>query len=358
MAKIKSISPVDKSGIGSNLATEIFDEISRFANYGFNKSHAAAYASIAFQTAYLKTHHPEFYLAAAMNNELSEVDEIAAFASDLKSRGIMLWTPDINMSEDIFRPVPLKSPRNSRGHAISYGLSALRGVGHSAAHDIIRERRRAGPFTSIKNFMERLGPAANAKAMSALAHSGAFDRISPNRAAAAAEIQGLRHSNPGSGQMSMFDLVPDLDTSEAIEEYPRDKKLDLEFDTLGHYLSDHPLSPLRKTLFQQARYFSGTIFDPKKEPPQSASMPAVVCGVEMRQTKKRETMAVIQLSDPDRNYEALAFGDTWFEIKPLIRKKARLEFRHSIQANGPERRFIVEDASMLEEYATSDEITA
>jgi DNA polymerase III subunit alpha len=358
MAKIKSIKPIPDSGIGPNSSTEIFEQINQFANYGFNKSHAAAYAAISFQTAYLKTHYPECYFAAAMNLDLGEVDEVAAFASQLKSRNIMLWAPDVNMSTDIFRPVHLRKARMGHDYAISYALSALRGVGRQAAQDIVAERKSGGRFESVKDFASRLGAKVNRKALLALVHAGAFDRISENRATAASEVDMAKSGNVSSGQMSMFDMVPELDTSERVAEYSFDEKLDREFDVLGHYLSDHPLRGLRKSLFDDNRYFSATIFDTSRTPPRKAQMPAVVCNYDMRITKKGDPMGVLRLSDPDGVYEALAFGDTVSDIKSLMKKKSRVLVHATVIAEEGERRLIVESVENLAAAQSEIEVAA
>lgn len=347
MAKIKAITPIENSGIGPNSATEIFEQIAQFANYGFNKSHAAAYAAISFQTGYLKTHYPECYFAAAMNLELGEVDEVAAFASQLKSRNIMLWAPDVNMSTDVFRPVHLRKARMGHDYAISYALSALRGVGRQAASDIVAERQSGGQFQSVKDFATRLGAKVNRKALLALVHAGAFDKISDNRATAAADVDFAKKGNVSAGQISMFDLVPEMDTSEKLAEYSLNDKLDREFDVLGHYLSDHPLRELRKTLFDENRYFSAGIFDTSKTPPRMAHMPAIVCDFDVRITKKGDPMGILKLSDPDGCYEALAFGDTVSNIKALMKKKTRVVVNATVIAEDNERRLIVESVDSL-----------
>lgn len=349
MAKIRKITPIPDSGIDPSTSAEIFDQIAMFAGYGFNKSHAAAYAAIGFQTGYLKTHFPESYFAAAMNLELSEVDEIATFATQLKARNIMLWLPDINMSTDIFRPIKLHKARQGRDYAIAYALTAIRGVGRNTAIDIVNERARAGAFADAKDFAARMGTKVNKKAALALVHAGAFDRINDNRALVAAEITGAKASGADVGQLSMFDMEPAMDTTGPVAEYGYDEKLNHEFDVLGHFLSDHPLRGLRQSLFDNNQYFSNTILDGDRHPPRVAKMPAVVCAVDLRQTKKGDTMAVILLSDPDRTYEALAIGGTWSEIKDLMRKKNRVEITSTVMAEGVERTLFIESARALSE---------
>jgi DNA polymerase-3 subunit alpha len=353
MVKINSIEPIADSGITSDVSSEIFDQIAMFAGYGFNKSHAAAYASVSFQTAYLKTHHPECYFAAAMNLDLSKVEQISSFASQLKSRDIMLWAPDINMSIDTFRPVKLRKMIRGRDFAIAYALSAIRGVGRQAAQDIVTERNASGLFENVKDFTLRMGARVNRKAALALVHAGAFDKMAETRADAALQVDGTKKSAAPEGQLSMFDMVPELDTVEIKSEYATNDKLDREFDVMGHYHSDHPLREMRKTLFDNNQYFSGTLMNPTKTPPRTARMPAIVSSVDIRRTKSGDTMAIIVLSDPDRSYEALAFGDTWSEIKYCLKKKARVEITANVIADGPDRRFIIESACPLLEAPTA-----
>lgn len=357
MTKITSIKPVADSGLTQSVATSIFDQISAFAGYGFNKSHAAAYASVAFQTAYLKTHYPECYFAAAMNMDIDIIDDIAQFANQLHQRGICLWAPDVNLSVETFRPIKLRKEHRGYSYAIAYALSAIRGVGCQAAADIVQERQ-SGPYKSLKDFIGRLGQKVNRKALSALIHAGAFDKITENRADAAAEGDGAKKSNAAAGQMSMFDMVPDLDTSEVCAEYDYNTRLDLEFDVLGHYLSDHPLKDLRKTIFAQNQYFANTIFDLDRKPPRIAKMAAIVIGVDLRHTKKGEIMAIVTLSDPDRTYETLAFGDTWGEIKAMLRKKNRVEVTTTVIAENDDRRLIIESVRPLEQASVHEDVIA
>jgi DNA polymerase-3 subunit alpha len=284
-----------------------------------------------------------------MNLELSEVEEISSFASELKARNIMLWSPDINMSIDTFRPIKLRNMIRGRDFAIAYALSAIRGVGRKAAQDIVTDRNTNGPFKDVKDFTVRMSARINRKAALALVHAGAFDKMSETRADAARQVDGTKKSSAPEGQLSMFDMVPELDTAEIEPEYATNEKLDREFDVMGHYHSDHPLRDMRKTLFNNKQYFSGTLMDTMKNPPRTARMPAIVSSVDIRRTKSGDTMAIIVLSDPDRSYEALAFGDTWSEVKKLLKKKARVEITVNIIADGPDRRFIIESACPLSE---------
>lgn len=342
MARIKSITPVQDSGLDETLANEIFDQISLFAGYGFNKSHAAAYAAIAFKTAYLKTHYPEAFFAAAMNLDLDEVDEIATFASELREREIHLWSPDINASRDIFTPIRLKKSWKGYDYAICYALSAIRGVGQSAARAIVEERNTGGVFASVQDFTTRMGNQVGKTALKALAKSGAFDCFKISRAEAMAAAMG-RDTRSDARQVSMFDLMEDAGPQLEVEEMTRDEELDAEFDVLGHYMTGHPLDELKPRLFEERLYFSNFVLKESKGEMRKARLAAVVTDVDVRRTRSGDLMAVISLSDPEATYEALAFSETWSAIASSVQKKARLVIDAAVSIRGDERRLIVEN---------------
>lgn len=344
MPRIKTATPIVNSGLDSDTAEQVFEQIARFAGYGFNKSHAAAYAAISFQTAWLKTHHTEAFFAAAMNLNLDKVAEIAVFVNELKRRGIALWAPSINQSRAKFEPLRLKKPWKGRDFGICYSLAAIRGVGTSAAHAIEAERKRGGAFRDVEDLISRTGDAVNRTALLALAKAGAFDCFSISRPEALAEVDGYRVRG-NTAQMSMFDAleakpdvkVPDLDT---------DAVLDNEFDVLGHFMSAHPLDEMASRMIPENLQFSGFVLESTR-PLRSAAMPAVIVDTDVRRTNAGDVMAVLTLSDPDGQYEALAFGETFGEIRHLLRKKARVILNASISVRGDERRIIIEGAQPL-----------
>lgn len=369
MARITAISPIEKSGLAPSLSDSIFDEIAQFAGYGFNKSHAAAYAVIAYKTAWLRTHHPEAYFAAAMNLDLTDVEALATFASELRIRKIPLWHPCVNRSQALFTPVarrarpvgPTNSGRTSgrkpaaaqpiagAGFAISYGLAALRGLGRTAAEAIVAERSRAGAFGSVDDFVRRMGAVINKRALQALAQAGAFDRISRNRAEALRDIEGgaRKAADRNAGQMSMFDMLGAAEDAPALPPLERLEMLALEFSTLGHYITGHPLDDLYERRRDEGHFYSSYVLRRSDTPPRSAAMPAIVTKVDIRRTKSGDTMAVLTLSDPDGVYEALAFGDIWSLIHDVVKPKASLVFEMTVSTRGDERRLLVDSAKAL-----------
>ena len=345
MARIKSITPIANSGLTDTVSGEVFDQISMFAGYGFNKSHAAAYAATSFHTAYLKTHHPEAYFAAAMNLDLSEVDEIAVFASEMKTRQIVLWPPSINSSQATFKPIRLSTQRDGRDFGITYALSAIRGVGRSAA-DAIDAARSAGPFKDVRDFMSRTTQDVGKKALESLAKAGAFDCFKISRSEALAIVAG-RDTRSDVRQVSMFDFMADAAPQVTIQQMTWDEELDAEFDVLGHFMTAHPLDTLKPRLFDEGLYFSGFVLGDSNGQMRKARLAAVVTAVDVRRTKTGDIMAVVSLSDPEGTYEALAFSETWGAISHSFTKKARLVVAAQVSHRGDERRLIIENVEPM-----------
>jgi DNA polymerase-3 subunit alpha len=342
MPRITSQHPVADSGLSATTSREVFDQIDRFAGYGFNKSHAAAYAAISFQTAWLKTHYPECFFAAAMNLDLDSVEDVAQFADSLKTRGVPFWTPSINQSRARFTPLKLKTTHKGFGHGIAYALSAIRGVGVSVAEAVEAERKRGGAFRDFGDFTDRMNGAVNRTALRGLAKAGAFDVFGLSRSDALAHAEDRAASAP-TGQMSMFDAMG-ADVETAAPALSEDTVLDNEFSVLGHYMSAHPLDTMPRG--SEDAVFRDSVLDAAR-PPRKAVMGAVVTKVDVRRTNAGDVMAVATLSDPDGLYEALAFGESWDSLRHSVKKGARLRAEVSVSQRGSERRIILERVSPL-----------
>jgi DNA polymerase-3 subunit alpha len=347
MAKIIRVAPIENSGVPSGVAEEIFAQIAQFAGYGFNKSHAAAYAAISFRTAYLRTHHPEAFFAAAMNVDLDDVEAIATYASELHQRGISLRHPSVNTSSAVFRPVPVRRSRDR--FVISYGLGAIRGLGRSGAKAIEDERQARGAFSSVPDFISRLGGAINKRGLQALAKAGAFDEVSPTRAGALAEIAGggALLADARAGQMSMFDMMDTTAVADSVPELERLELLNGEFDTLGHFITGHPLDDMRPHLREARLYFSRYILKGSSTPPRRARMPAIISKIDLKNTRDGDQMAILTLSDPDGVYEAVAFNEGWAAIRSIAKRKASLILDTEISERDGERRIIVVGAGPI-----------
>jgi len=231
-------------------ANELFDLIDKFAGYGFNKSHAAAYALVAYQTAWLKAHYPVEFYAASMCFDIHQTDKLSIFAEDMRRLGIQCLPPSINASEAEFSVEP-----HGDGHAVRYALGALKGVGEKAMEQLVEERRLNGPFKGLDDFAGRVDPRLlNRRQIESLAGGGAFDDISPDRAtvfAAAETILAVANSAADqrtSGQGGLFGEGPAavapirMPTGEA---WSLAEKMAQEKDAIGFYFSAHPVDSYR-----------------------------------------------------------------------------------------------------------------
>ncbi len=250
-----------KRGVSDDLANYIFDQMETFAGYGFNKSHSAAYALIAYQTAWLKAHYPAAFMAAVLSADMDTTDKIAGFISECRKMGLDILPPDINHSSYAFK---MTNP-----HSIRYGLGAIKGVGNAAIDYIEVERTTGGPYPSLDDFCNRMDlRKANKRAMETLVRSGAMDALDPddNRARLLHDLPRCMHAaeqmqrDLEAGQVDMFGTLPAASpTSErqlsAIKTWPELQKLQAEKDSLGLYLTGHPV----KVHFRDVRNFTDCV---------------------------------------------------------------------------------------------------
>ncbi|HUP48134.1 MAG TPA: DNA polymerase III subunit alpha [Thermoanaerobaculia bacterium] len=242
----KFVAGAAANGYEERKANEIFDYIEPFARYGFNKSHSVAYALVAYQTAWLKVHHPRHFMAALMSSEMDKTDAVVKFIHETASMGIKVLPPDVNESNMFFTVV---------GADIRFGLGAVKGIGESAIESILEARRRAGRFTSLLQFCEEVDlRACNKKALEALIKSGSFDFIGTTRRALFEQLDSTADSALRTkeakerGQSSLFGAggapapAPARAAALQIPEWPEEEKLRFEKETLGFYVSGHPLN--------------------------------------------------------------------------------------------------------------------
>ncbi len=244
-----------KQGISREKADEIFDYMEKFAGYGFNKSHAAAYAYVSFQTAWLKAHYPAEFMAATMSSELDNTDQLKVFYDDARSKlnGITFLPPDVN--ESFYRFIP------NHQKQIRYALGAIKGTGEAAVNAIVAARESGGKFKNLFDFCERVGKQhANRRVVEALIRGGAFDSIEPNRAMLLANVelalQNAEQKASNANQGGLFDLFDDaIDDIQMQPETPwhDSRKLEEEKSAIGFYLSGHPFAPYREEVRKMAR---------------------------------------------------------------------------------------------------------
>jgi DNA polymerase-3 subunit alpha len=242
----------EKRGVDADLANYIFDQMETFAGYGFNKSHSAAYALIAYQTAFLKAHYPAAFMAAVLSADMDHTDKIAGFITECRQMRLSILPPDINQSSYAFKATD--------DHSIRYGLGAIKGIGNAAIALIEEERERDGPYMSLDDFCNRMDlKKANKRAMETLVRAGAMDVLDPehNRARllhdlprcmqAAEQLQRDREAGQSDmfGTMPVASVSPERELSD-IRPWPELVKLQAEKDSLGLYLTGHPAKEHRK----------------------------------------------------------------------------------------------------------------
>lgn len=313
-----------KNGVDENQAGLIFDQIDKFAGYGFNKSHAAAYALIAYQTAWLKANYPVEFYAAAMNFEMNDTDKLGLYRQELVRHGILLLQPDINRSYATFRPEIQESGKG----AVRYALAAIKGVGAAAMQSLIAAREAGGPFKDLFDLAERIDPRViNRKQMEGLACAGAFDPLCKSRAQviAATDIL-LKHSHSladekSSGQASIFGTMdvaprPSLPQAKAWDELTRLQK---EFQSLGFYLSAHPLDNYSALLERLGVATSASV--PARRQMGGSSrykLAGIVMARQERTSKSGNRFAFVSASDATGSFEVTVFSDLLASCREIL----------------------------------------
>ncbi len=302
-----------KNGLNERQANELFDLLEKFAGYGFNKSHAAAYALVAYHTAYLKAHYPAAFLASTMSADMNNTDNIHAFFDDCAPNNVEVLPPDINQSGYRFEPLNAKQ--------ILYGLGAVKGTGLAAIEVILAARESGGPFKDLFDFCARLDlRKVNRRVIESLIRVGAFDKLEPNRAALLAgvglAVAAAEQSNSHAGQDSLFG--GDAVTKHSLPNVPAwtaEQALIEEKAALGFYLSGHPFLAAKNDISQ---FVSGSLADlvPQEQPKLLAG---VVMGVRIRMTQ-RGKMAIVTLDDAIARVDVVVGSELLNQSAHLIKE--------------------------------------
>jgi DNA polymerase-3 subunit alpha len=314
-------------GVGAALADHIFDQMAKFAGYGFNKSHAAAYALLAYQTAYLKANYPVEFLAALMTLDLGNTDKLNVFRQELNRLNVRLLPPDINRSEVTFAveldPKPGKA-------AIRYALAAVKGVGGQAMTELVAERTARGRFKDLVDFSRRLDAQSfNRRQFESLAKAGAFDSLNPNRAQTFAAAESLlRQASRAaeereSRQESLFAAIdPDFaprPTLPLVADWPPVERLQHEFAAIGFYLSSHPLDPYGKSLERAGIIrFADLPVGLAANVASRFKLAGIVIGRKERTSGRGNRFAFVQMSDPSGTFEVTLFSEILSESRALF----------------------------------------
>jgi DNA polymerase-3 subunit alpha len=300
-----------KNSIDRAKANELFDLIDKFAGYGFNKSHAAAYALVAYHTAWLKAHHPAEFFAASMSFDIHQTDKLSLFVEDIRRSGIECLAPDVNASGAAFSVEEGK---------VRYALGALKGVGEKAMEALVEEREANGPFKSLDDFAERIDPKLlNRRQIESLAAAGAFDGLNPDRPSVHAAAETIlahaasAHDQRTSGQGGLFG--GGAETGIAPIRLPRDarwtlaEKMAAERDAFGFYFSAHPVDAQRHLLAAHKVRNFAELAAPAEGERSSAMMAGLVEAVRWRTSARGRRYMMATISDPSGQYEATVFDD-------------------------------------------------
>ena len=301
------------NNIPSNKANELFDLIDKFAGYGFNKSHAAAYALVAYQTAWLKAHHPAEFFAASMSFDMAQTDKLALFVEDMRRSGLECLPPDVNASLADFSVEEDK---------VRYALGALKGVGEKAMEALVAEREGSGPFKNLDEFSERIDPKLlNRRQLESLAAAGAFDRLNPDRPAVHAGAETIlahaaaAHDQRTSGQHGLFG-GGGASSGVAPIRLPKDARWSLaqrmaaERDAFGFYFSAHPVDAQRHLLAaHKVRSYAELSEMPLGEGRSTATLAGLVEGARWRTSAKGRRYLMATISDSSGQYDATVFDD-------------------------------------------------
>jgi DNA polymerase-3 subunit alpha len=339
-----------KSGVPKGQAETIFELLAKFADYGFNKSHAAAYALVSYQTAYMKAHFPVEFLAASMTLDMSNTDKLSEFRAEAHRLGIKVEAPSINRSGATFEV--------NEG-VICYALAALKGVGAHAV-ELIVEARKSGFFTSLADFAARVAPRAiNKRVIESLAAAGAFDALEPNRArvfaGAEAILAACQRSNEATmlGQNDMFGGMadaPDIMLPRAEAWLPADR-LRREYEAVGFFLSGHPLddyaTALKRLRVQSWIEFSRAV----KAGATAGKVAATVLSRTERRTKTGNKMGIIGLSDPTGHFEAVLFSEGLALFRDVLEPGAAVLLQLDAELQGEDVRARVSRAEPLDDAA-------
>lgn len=346
----KFIEGAKKNGIPQKIAEKIFNQISKFAEYGFNKSHSTGYAYISYQTAYLKANFPLEFMTSLLNSEIGNPDKIAEYIKECERMNIWVLPPDILQSDEKFKII---------GNDILFGLSAIKNVGSSAIKSIIEEREKA-PFSSLFDFCERVNlRAVNRKVIESLIKSGAFDCFGIPRSQLYAMMdEAIEHGAKmkkmdQAGQLSIFPstakrIIPKVNRKaiKNLPEWSDMKLLSYEKEMLGVYFSSHPLEKYVDIIKLYSSITTSSIQNMKEG--EKGWIGGLLVDIKRTTTRKGERMAILTLEDLDGRVEVVFYPKVFERVSGLIRANSVVFIKGKIESKEEEFRIIAEDVTSLE----------
>ena len=324
--------------ISEDVAEQIFEQAEKFAGYGFNKGHAAAYAQVAYQTAYLKSNYPVEFIAASMTLDIGNTDRLNIFRQEASRLGVRIAAPDVNRSQSVFSV-------DAAANTVFYALAAVKGVGKQAMDHVVAVREAGGPFKSLADFAARVDPRQVGKrAFENLVRAGAFDSLNPNRRQLienADRILGgaqAAQRERESGQDNLFGggtSVSELRLS-AMPDWPLHERLGEEFGAMGFYLSGHPLDAYGNAL----KRLGAVTFSSLQEDRRKAGFKAKIAGTLIKKSERRgrsdQMYAFVSFSDPTGMFEVMLFPEVLTASRPLLEAGKSLLITVSAEWDGDE----------------------
>ena len=320
--RVKFEAGAAEKAIEAERASSIFDLMEKFADYGFNKSHSAAYALVAYQTAWLKAHYPAEFMAATLSSDMDNTDKVVTFLDESREIGLTVLPPDVNASDYMFVALDAKTVR--------YGLGAVKGVGRGACEAIVDARRAGGEYRDLLDFCQRVDSTRlNRRVLEALVHAGALDALGSNRASLMLQLPEVIKATEqfareqAAGQVSLFGGGGDapairIELPET-PDWPLETKLLGERETLGHYLSGHPLDPWRgelQSLVGTDLRGLDTLWSQKKD--RRGEAPVVLAGVVASVRRRGDSMAFVRVEDGRGQLEVAFFREAFAEAAHLL----------------------------------------
>ncbi|MBR1485717.1 MAG: DNA polymerase III subunit alpha, partial [Synergistaceae bacterium] len=320
--KVKFLAGAEKNKIDSKTAADIFDNIEKFAGYGFNKSHSAAYALISYDTAWLKANYKVEFLASYLSSQMKAKKEVLGhYVLEVRRSGVQVLPPDINSSRESFTP---------DGKVIRFGLGAVSRMGHNAIKMIVEERDKNGNFKSLWDFIQRVDKSLiNKTAIENLIKAGAFDRLHDNRAQLINALPMLfnvaQNAKKQDEQISLFDSVSSDDDAALqtepempfVQEYNDHEKLNFEKTVTGLYMSGHPYESYQEKIQPYTNCTKGEIEKWRAEN-LKACFGGIITSITEKTTKNNDTMAIVGLEDSENNTEVVVFSRTWANLKEKL----------------------------------------
>ncbi len=357
MQKSRFIEGAIKNNIEKKEASKIFDLVDKFAGYGFNKSHAAAYALISYQTAFLKANFPHEFLTATLNYSIDRTEKIILLKQEIERLNIKFLKPDINYSEPLF-----SIETNENLKSIRFGLGAIKGVGLKSISSMVEERNKNGKFKNIIDFMNRVSKdVVNKRQLEKLIQAGAFDSIQSNRSKLFNNVPKFVELYGGDKDINQDMLFEENEISfndmnlfnQNINNWNNSETLSNELEVIGFYFSDHPLNHYPRKFFELEKIisFKDCITNNNQN---TARVCGAILDIKERSNKDGKKYAFITVSETNFQFELTIFSENLYKYRPILKEGNLLIFTIDIVKNNTDTRFIIRDIIQLEKAFTQN----